>query len=179
MKRLLFLIPVLALAGLIAVFGIGLTKDPKILPSMMIDRPLPPFTLAGLDAASPGLSHRQFRGEPKLINFFASWCVSCRVEHPMLERLAAEGVPIYGIDWKDEPAKGAAYLAQFGNPFRAVGSDPNGRTGIDMGVSGSPETFFVDARGRVRYRHVGPITPEVWAETLKPIWDGLRAEAKA
>jgi cytochrome c biogenesis protein CcmG, thiol:disulfide interchange protein DsbE len=176
-SRLPFILPVIAFAALAVVFAIGLTRDPKILPSMLIDRPLPAFTLPGLAAGDAPLLHTQFRGEPKLINIFASWCITCKVEHPYLEELARQGLPLYGIDWKDTPADGARYLAQFGNPYRQVGNDLPGRTVIDLGVSGAPETFVVDRHGRVRYRHVGPVTPDVWADTLQPLYEKLRAEA--
>ena len=111
-----------------------------------------------------------------LLNVFASWCVACVIEHPMLLRLQAQGVTIHGLDWKDEPAAGAEWLAQRGNPYTLIGSDPRGRTGIDFGVTGAPETFVIDGHGRVRYRHVGPITPEVWAKTLQPMMDRLETE---
>lgn len=176
MKRLLFLLPILVLAGLAAVFAVGLQRDPSVLPSQLIGRPLPAFSLPGLNG-QPGLTSTELRGEPKLLNVWASWCPPCRAEHPVLMKLASEGVPIYGLDWKDKPEDGAAFLADLGNPFRRVGNDASGRTGIDLGVSAAPETFLIDAQGRVRYRHVGPITPEIWQDTLKPIYDKLKAEA--
>lgn len=177
MKRFLLLLPLLLFAGVIAAFGLGLTRDPSQIPSQLIDRPLPAFSLPPLLADTPGLSNTALTGEPKLLNVFASWCAACPQEHPVLTRIAREGVPIYGIDWKDTPADGSAWLAKFGNPFGRVGSDPAGRTGIDLGVTGVPETFVVDAAGRVRYKHIGPISPEDWEQKIKPMLAELRKTA--
>lgn len=177
MKRLLFVLPLLLLGGLALAFGYGLTRDPSKLPSTLIDRPLPEFRLAGVTPGTPGLATADFQGRPALLNVFASWCAACRVEHPMLVQLAREGVPIYGLDWKDKPADGAAWLEAHGNPYRRVGNDESGRIGIDLGVTGAPETFVVDARGRVRYKHIGPITPEDWEGTLRPLMVRLETGA--
>jgi cytochrome c biogenesis protein CcmG/thiol:disulfide interchange protein DsbE len=180
MRRLLAWLPLVALAGLLVAFAFGMQRDPKVLPSPLVGKPVPAFALASLDGGSSGLDSRLFAdGEPKLLNVFASWCVSCRVEHPVLLAIAAEGVPIYGLDWKDTPEDGRAYLAGKGNPFRAVGSDPSGRAGIELGVTGTPETFVIDGRGIIRHRHVGPITAELWEEELRPMFERLRAEAQA
>ena len=164
MKRLLFLVPVVAFVALIGVFAHGLTQDPSRIPSVMIDRPLPPFRLAGLDAASGGFASTDLGvagtpSEPRLLNVFASWCASCPQEHPMLFTIAASGVPVYGIDWKDAPDAGRKWLAALGNPYHRIGSDPTARTGIDLGVTGVPETFVVDRRGRIRYKQVGTDNP--------------------
>ncbi len=178
MKRLLFLLPVFAFVGLIAVFGIGLTKDPKELPSMLIDRPLPQFALPGLAAdGSAGFATAALRGQPALLNIFASWCAACPQEHPVLTRIAAEGYPVYGIAWKDKPEDASAWLERFGNPYKAVAADFAGRVAIDLGVTGAPETFIIDKAGRVRFKQIGPISPEVWESQLKPLLDQLRAEA--
>ncbi len=177
MKRLLFLLPVIGFVGLIALFGIGLTKDPKALPSMLIDRPLPQFALPGLAASDAGLATAALNGRPGLLNIFASWCAACPQEHPVLTRIAAEGYPVYGIAWKDKPADAIAWLERYGNPYAAVGADLAGRVAIDLGVTGAPETFIVDKAGRVRFKQIGPISPEVWEGQLKPLLDQLRAEA--
>lgn len=182
MKRLLFGLPVVLFAGLIAFFAFGLTQDPSRIPSMLIDRPLPQFDLPGLDAASPGFGTAAFgtptaRGAPKLLNVFASWCAACPEEHPMLTRIAGEGVPVFGLNWKDQPDAAKAWLGRLGNPYARIGSDPGARTGIDLGVTGVPETFVVDGHGRVRYKQVGPITADDWDRTLKPMLDKLRLEA--
>lgn len=177
MTRFLALAPILAFAVLVAIFGIGLTKDPAAIPSQLIDRPLPAFTLPGLTANAPGFAHTDLRGKPMLLNVFASWCAACPQEHPMLTKIAAGGVPVYGIDWKDTPAEATAWLAKLGNPYTRVASDPTARTGIDLGVTGVPETFVVDASGRVRYKQVGPIDQATWDTVLRPLLAKLEAEA--
>ena len=177
MKRLLFLLPVLLFAGVVLAFAIGLNRDPSKLPSVLIGKPLPAFSLPAVRPHEGGLSSTQFRGEPRLLNVFASWCVSCRVEHPVLLQLKREGVPVDGLDWKDDAAAGARYLLMNGDPYARAGNDRSGRAGIDLGVTGVPETFIVDGRGMVRYKHVGPIAPEDWTSTIKPLMDRLRAQS--
>lgn len=179
MRRLAFIAPVALFLLVAAVLGWGLGRDPSVLPSVLIDKPLPAFDLA--DPRAPGdparaLASTDFTGEPMLLNVFGSWCVACRIEHPVLLRLSREGVIIHGLDWKDPDGAGAAWLAELGDPYQRVGEDQSGRVAIDLGVTGAPETFVVDARGRVRYRHVGPITDAVWRETLQPMMAQLRAE---
>ena len=175
MMRLLYLLPVLLFAGIVAVFGLGLRGDPAKLPSVLIDKPLPAFELAGLDG--PGFASQALTGEPRLLNVFGSWCAACQGEHPMLARIASEGTPVYGIDWKDTDPAARAWLAKLGNPYARIGVDPSARAGIDLGVTGAPETFVVDKRGRVRYKQIGPITPDDWEATLKPMLAKLKAEA--
>lgn len=178
MNRLVFILPVIAFFGLIGFFAIGLTKDPKALPSQLIDRPLPAFSLPGIAAdGGPGFANTALQGEPALLNIFASWCAACPQEHPVLTRISKEGVPVYGLAWKDKPADSRDWLAKFGNPFRMVAADEAGRTAIDLGVTGVPETFIVDKHGRVRSKVIGPITNERWDSELKPLIARLRAEA--
>ncbi len=177
MKRVIFILPVLVFAGVIGAFVDGLQRDPSQIPSVLIDRPLPQFDLPGVNRGAPGFATQEFKGEPKLLNVFASWCGACRQEHPFLMGLKDQGVLIYGLDWKDKPADGAAWLVEFGDPYTKTANDENGRTGIDLGVTGAPETFVVDRRGRVRYKQIGPISPEVWADTIKPLMDKLRRES--
>jgi cytochrome c biogenesis protein CcmG/thiol:disulfide interchange protein DsbE len=177
MKRLLFVLPVVLFAGVVLAFAIGLNRDPAKLPSVLIGKPLPVFSLPAVGPHADGLSSKQFRGQPRLLNVFASWCVSCRVEHPVLLQLKQEGVPIDGLDWKDEAAAGAHYLVANGDPYERAGNDHSGRTGIDLGITGVPETFIVDGRGNVRYKHVGPIAPEDWTGTIKPLMDRLRTQS--
>jgi cytochrome c biogenesis protein CcmG/thiol:disulfide interchange protein DsbE len=177
MKRLLAIVPAVVFVAVVIGFVIGLRRDPSILPSQLIGKPLPVFALAPVRPDDAGLNSAELTGEPVLLNVFGSWCVACRIEHPELMRLRAEGVTIHAIDWKDPPGKGAAWLAQYGDPYHKVGADQRGRTIIDLGVTGAPETFVIDKRGRVRYRQVGPITREVWDETLAPLMDKLRRES--
>ncbi|HYM01850.1 MAG TPA: DsbE family thiol:disulfide interchange protein [Stellaceae bacterium] len=168
MRRLLYLLPILLFAVLVAYFARALTsgRDPSVLPSALIDRPAPQFQLAGLDGAPP-LSSDALAGHVVVVNFFASWCVPCRAEHPLLMRLAEqEHVPLYGIAYKDKPADTAQFLSQLGNPYRQVGLDESGRTGIDFGVYGVPETYIVDQAGHIRFRYVGPLTAETFEREI-------------
>ncbi len=178
LRAVAFAAPVIGFLLIAAALGLGLRRDPSILPSMLIDKPLPAFDLTNAPGRPSGraLASTDLRGEPALLNVFASWCVSCRVEHPMLMRLARQGEPLQGLNWKDGEQDGARWLAEFGDPYDRVGHDPTGRTGIDLGVTGAPETFVIDRQGRVRYRHVGPITDAVWNDTLAPLMAELRAE---
>jgi cytochrome c biogenesis protein CcmG/thiol:disulfide interchange protein DsbE len=139
------------------------------LPSAMIEKPAPAFDLAGLGDSKP-LALDALKGHPFVINFFASWCVPCRIEHPLLMRLAAENhLPLYGIDYKDKPADGTRLLATFGDPYRQVGMDSDGRAGLDFGVYGVPETYVVDSAGVIRRRFVGPLTAETVDKDLLPL----------
>ena len=180
MKRLIFVLPVVAFLALVGFFGFGLTQDPKELPSQLIDRPLPQFALPGIEAmpgGGPGFATAALNGEPALLNICASWCAACPQEHPVLTRISGEGYPVYGIAWKDKPQDSREWLARFGDPYKAVAADENGRTAIDLGVTGVPETFIVDKAGRVRFKQIGPISPEIWEGKIKPLMEKLRAEA--
>lgn len=169
--------PVAAFALVALTFGLALTNDPRKMPSMLIDRPMPKFTLPPLEAGKPGFAEADLGGKIALVNVFASWCPGCRVEHPTLLRIAKEGaIPLYGINWKDKPGDGLKWLNAQRNPYLKVGDDNNGRLGIDLGVTGVPETFVVDLTGRIRYRHAGPITEDVWSETFVPLLASLRNE---
>ncbi len=176
MNRILFIAPIIAFMALVAIFGIGLTKDPKELPSQLIDRPLPAFALPAIEAGG-GFANTAFTGEPALLNIFASWCAACPQEHPVLTRISAEGFAVYGIAWKDKPQDSRDWIARFGNPYKLIAADESGRTAIDLGVTGVPESFITDKHGRVRFKQIGPISPEVWEGTIKPLMLKLRAEA--
>jgi cytochrome c biogenesis protein CcmG/thiol:disulfide interchange protein DsbE len=170
MRRLLYILPLIAFAAVAAWFAVGLTRDPGIVPSALIDRPIPDFALPPLDEDRPALSDATIKGRVALVNVFASWCVPCKVEHPILMRLAEEKrVPIYGINYKDRGADARKWLGELGNPYAAIGHDESGRVGIDWGVYGVPETFVIDRDGRIRFKHVGPITPQVLRETILPL----------
>jgi cytochrome c biogenesis protein CcmG, thiol:disulfide interchange protein DsbE len=175
MKRLLFLLPAALFAAVIGAFVLGLKHDPSHITSVLINKPLPAFALPAV-RDNQGLASADFKGEPMLLNVFASWCVACREEHQMLLQLKQQGVVIQGLDWKDEAAAGARYLAENGDPYIRAGNDLSGRTGIDLGVAGVPETFVVDGRGRVRYKFIGPIDADDWENTLKPMLQRLRSE---
>jgi cytochrome c biogenesis protein CcmG/thiol:disulfide interchange protein DsbE len=170
MRKLLYALPVLLFAGLAGYFILALQPgyDPRTLPSVMIDKEAPAFDLTGLNGA--GISREGFKGKPVVINFFASWCVPCREEHPLLMRLAEkEHIPLYGIDYKDTPDAAQRLLSQFGNPFRAVGQDRDGRAGLDFGVYGVPETYVLDASGHIRKKFTGPMTAKQVEQELLPI----------
>ena len=178
MRRLMFALPLAAFAAIAAWFGFGLGRDPSTIPSALIDKPVPSFTLpplAGVGAA--GFATSDLAGKVSLVNMFASWCAPCKVEHPLLMRLAREKrVAVYGISYKDKEADSRRFLEQLGNPYAVIGWDGDGRVAIDWGVYGVPETFVVDRRGRIRHRHVGPLTEEILAKTLMPLVARLEAE---
>jgi cytochrome c biogenesis protein CcmG/thiol:disulfide interchange protein DsbE len=175
MRRLLFLAPVALFAVLAGYFGLGLNRDPSLLPSALLDKPVPDFSLPAL-GDKPGLATPDLAGRVTLVNFFASWCAPCRVEHPLLMRLAAEGsVALYGIDYKDRPETANRLLAELGDPYRRIGVDGAGRTAIDFGVYGVPETYVIDQEGRIRYRHVGPLTPADYEAKILPLLKRLGA----
>jgi cytochrome c biogenesis protein CcmG/thiol:disulfide interchange protein DsbE len=178
MKRLLFLAPIAGVLVLLGVFFVGLGRDPRALPTVYQDKPLPPFSAPPLRPGEAPLTNADLQGgEPVLLNVFASWCAPCRVEHPVFMRLKAEGVTIHGLNWQDRPGDGLRWLAEFGDPYARIGEDAAGRTGIELGVAGVPETFVIDKRGRVRYRHVGAVTPDVWRGKIEPLMEKLRRES--
>lgn len=174
MRRLIYILPALAFAALVVYFYVALSRDPGELPSAMIDLPAPEFTLGGL-GDKPGLARADVAGEVVLINFFASWCVPCRAEHPLLMRLSADlNAPLYGVDYKDKPEDAIRFLTQLGDPFRRIGVDRDGRTFIDFGAYGVPETYVIDKTGRIRLRVVGPLTPETVSRELAPLVKALQ-----
>ena len=172
MKRLLFLLPLLLFAVITGYFAVPILtkKDPHLLPSVMIDKPVPPHDLTPLLRDKPGVGPDVLQGEVKLVNFFASWCGPCRVEHPILMRLATEtDLPLIGINYKDQQDAAEKWLRELGNPFGWIGVDRDGRAAIDWGVYGVPETYIVDADGHIRYRHVGPLTAQALRERILPM----------
>ncbi|MFZ5789403.1 MAG: DsbE family thiol:disulfide interchange protein [Pseudomonadota bacterium] len=182
MRRLLFLLPILLFAGVAIYFLAGLSEDrnPSVVPSALIDRPVPDFSLPGMSADAPGLERADLiqageAGKAVIVNFFASWCLPCRAEHPLLTELAKHpGVALFGILYKDEPAAAAQWLAELGsNPYGAIGVDAQGRTAIDWGVYGVPETFIIDRAGRIRFRQVGPLDRPTIDRTVMPLLDEL------
>jgi cytochrome c biogenesis protein CcmG, thiol:disulfide interchange protein DsbE len=171
MRRLIYILPLVLFAAVAAWFAVGLQRDPSRIPSALLDHPMPEFSLPAIDAAGvPGLSSQDIRGHVSLVNVFASWCVPCRAENPVLMRLAQQpGVKLYGIAYKDKPEDNVKFLREFGNPYAAIGNDADGRTGIDWGVYGVPETFVIDRDGRIRHKEVGAITPQSLNQTLLPL----------
>lgn len=168
----LLLLPLIALVALVAVFALNIDRDPSLVRSVLIDRPVPEFTLPAVEALGvPGFDTASLKGQVTVVNVFASWCIPCRDEHPILVALKSQtGVALYGINQKDAPENAKAFLDELGNPYDAIGADANGRVSIDWGVYGVPETFVVDAKGIITFKHVGPLSPQsVEAELLPAI----------
>lgn len=176
-RYLFFLIPLFVFVSLLIFLGIGLNRDPKYVPSPLIGKPLPAFSLPELHNQEHIVSNEIFKNEVSLLNVWASWCTACRVEHPLLLQLAEQNtIPIYGFNYKDERENALLWLQRYGNPYQLNAHDLNGRAGIDLGVYGAPETFLIDTQGRVAYKQIGPITTEIWQETLAPMIKKLKQE---
>ncbi len=170
MKRFWFLIPLAAFMALAVMLSVGLKLDPREVPSPLIDKPAPAFRLSRLDDQTQTIGSDDLRGKVWLLNVWASWCVACREEHPVLVEFAKRKlVPIYGLDYKDQRNDALAWLARFGNPYEQSLADEDGRVGIDFGVYGVPETFVIDKAGVIRMKHIGPLTPEVIAAKIVPL----------
>ena len=179
-SRLLLFGPAALFLVLLVAFALGLGRDPKLVPSPLTGKPVPDFALPSVRGRSLGLSSSNLKGEVSLVNVFASWCVACREEHPVLMRLKAQGtVPIHGLNYKDKPDDAARWLDGMGDPYTRTGADIGGRVAIDWGVYGVPETFVVDARGRIAFKQVGPMTPETLDGTMLPLVARLRADLPA
>lgn len=161
-------LPALGVLALLVLLGIGLTLDPRRVPSPLIGKPAPAFTAERL-VGEGSVSEADLRGAPVLVNFFASWCTPCLVEHPLFMRLAREGaVRIVGVNYKDAPEDARRWLRRHGDPYEWVAKDPQGRIGLDWGVYGVPETFLLAADGTVLHKHVGPIDDKIWARDFQP-----------
>ena len=164
-----FVLPLAIFLGLAVMLGLGLQRDPRALPSALLDRPAPPIALPLLEDPGQRLELDSMRGQVWLLNVWASWCAPCRQELPVLLALSRQDqVSVYGLNYKDQPDKARALLRVAGNPYRASAVDADGRVGMDFGIQGVPETFVIDGQGRVRFRHTGPVTPEVWRDHLLP-----------
>jgi len=173
--RLAGYIPLLGFLVLVVFFAIGLTLNPRDIPSPLIGKPVPEFSLPPVKGRALGLSSADLRGQVSLVNVFASWCVACREEHPVLMGLRKEGlVPIHGINYKDKPDDAQAWLNELGDPYTRTGADISGRVGIDWGVYGVPETYVIGRDGRIAHKHIGAITPKVLRETIMPIVSKLQ-----
>lgn len=172
-----YLIPAFVFALLVAVLAVGLKRDPSYVPSPLLGKPAPEFSLPLLDDPGRTLSRGDLLGRYSLVNVWGTWCSGCRQEHGLLLTLARDsGIPIYGINWKDDPDLARRWLAELGNPYAAVGVDQTGEVAIDWGVYGAPETFLISPEGVVIYKHIAPMTLEVWREQFLPLID-LRSGA--
>jgi cytochrome c biogenesis protein CcmG/thiol:disulfide interchange protein DsbE len=176
MKILKFLVPLALFLLLVGFFAVGLTRDPREVPSPLVDKPAPLFKLEQLHQQNLAFAPEDMKGRVWMLNVWASWCVSCRVEHPLLVELSRKNsVPIVGLNYKDRREDGIQWLAKFGNPYALSAYDEDGKVGIDYGVYGVPETFLIDKQGMIRYKQIGPITPEAWEKTLLPLIRKLEA----
>jgi cytochrome c biogenesis protein CcmG, thiol:disulfide interchange protein DsbE len=174
-SKLRFLIPLAIFVVLAGFLFKGLFLNPREVPSPLIDKPAPQFTLSQLAEPGKTFGASEMKGQVWLLNVWASWCVACRQEHPLLVELSKQkAVPIIGLNYKDKPDAAAGWLAQFGNPYNLSVQDTDGRVGIDYGVYGVPETFLIDKNGVIRYKQIGPITEEVWTKTMLPKIEELR-----
>ena len=173
--RLTGYIPMLVFLVMAVFLGIGLTMNPRDVPSPLIGKPVPEFSLPPVQGRTLGLASTDLRGQVSMVNVFASWCVACREEHPLLMELGKAGiVPIHGLNYKDKPDDAQAWLDQLGDPYTRTGADISGRVGIDWGVYGVPETFIIDRDGLIVHKHIGAITPEALRKTIMPIIEKLR-----
>ena len=170
MKALKFLIPLAVFVALAGFFSVGLMRDPRVVPSPLIDKPAPAFRLQQLHEAQAAFTPEDMKGKVWMLNVWASWCVSCRVEHPLLVEMARQGtVSIVGLNYKDKREDGVQWLTKFGNPYSLSAYDLDGRVGIDYGVYGVPETFVIDKAGVIRYKQIGPISAEALQQKILPL----------
>ena len=173
--RLKLFLPLILFAILAITLFRGLSLDPREMPSALIDRPFPAFSLPRLNGAGL-LSQADLEGQVSLLNVWATWCVACRVEHPYLKQLAQRGIPLFGINYKDNDADAQRWLEELGDPYRFNIADHDGTLGLDLGVYGAPETYLVDAAGVIRYRHVGVLDQRVWDTVFQPLYQTLTME---
>ena len=178
-RILLALLPLVALVALIAIFALNMNRDPSLVASVLINKPAPDFTLPAVDGTGkPGFDTAALKGQVTVVNVFASWCIPCRDEHPVLEQLKAEtGIPLYGINQKDAADNATKFLAELDNPYDAIGADSAGRPSIDWGVYGVPETFIVDAKGVIRFKHTGPLSMQDIDKELVPALARAKTES--
>ena len=166
-------IPLVIFLLLIGVVMIGLNLNPRIIPSPLIGKPAPLFSLVQLDKPDTYFSPTDMRGQVWLLNVWASWCGACIQEHPLLNNLLQDQIAIVGLNYKDQTSKALTWLSKYGNPYNASISDPNGKAGLDWGVYGVPETFVIDQNGIIQYKHIGPLNREIINQTLLPLIKNL------
>lgn len=174
-QRLTYFIPIAIFAVIAVAFAVGLTLNPREIPSALIGKPVPEFTLPPVQGTKLGLATENLQGEVSIVNVWASWCTECKREHPVLMGLAERNVvAVHGINYKDSPDAAQAWLEDLGDPYTRDGADRNGRVAIDWGVYGVPETFVVDSRGRIVYKRIGAMTEQLVAEKILPLVEELR-----
>ena len=175
-SRVVLVVPLIVFVGVAMALGWGLTLgDPSVIPSALIGKPVPTFSLPPVQGRTLGLSSTDLKGEVSLVNVFASWCTACRYEHPVFMGLKKQGaVPIHGINYKDQPQDAAKWLDDLGDPYTRTGADLDGRVSIDWGVYGVPETFVIDRQGRIAFKQVGPVTQEIYRDKIAPLIEELR-----
>lgn len=172
-----YLIPLVIFGVLVVFLAIGLGRDPHEVPSPLINKAAPSFKLAQLKDPSKSFSAEEMRGRVWLLNVWASWCITCRDEHPLLIEYARGGaVPIYGLNYKDRPEDALAWLHELGDPYVLSVSDLDGKVGIDYGVYGAPETYLIDQRGVIRFKQIGPVTPDIWTKSILPLAQELHRQ---
>ncbi len=178
-RAFLVLLPLLLFAGLVAVFALNINRDPSLVRSVLINKPAPQFTLKAVEGTGrEGFDTASLLGQVTVVNVFASWCLPCRDEHPFLTALKAEsGVRLYGINQRDQADNAVKFLTELGNPYDRIGADADNRVSIDWGVYGVPETFVVNAKGIITYKHVGPITAESLEKDVLPAIEKAKADA--
>lgn len=170
-----FVLPLVAFIVMALFLALGLNHDPRAVPSAIIDKPAPPIDLPALNPQGTPLDMNALRGQVWMLNVWASWCAPCREELPLLKTISAQHkVPVYGLNYKDKSDEALAWLARFGDPYITSVSDSDGRIGIEYGVYGVPETFIIDGAGRIRYKQLGLITPEIWRTKMLPVIEALR-----
>ncbi|HQV40567.1 MAG: DsbE family thiol:disulfide interchange protein [Moraxellaceae bacterium] len=171
----LYTVPLLLFVGLAVLLGSRLGTDPGVLPSARLGQPMPAFSLSSLTEPDRLLSAEDFKGHVTVLNVWATWCISCQVEHPVLMEMARQGVRIVGVNYKDIREAAVKYLELHGNPFQFTVVDDSGNLGIDLGVYGAPETYLLDREGNIRYRLVGVLDLQKWETDLKPRFEALQA----
>lgn len=177
MFSLRFILPALVIVVLVALLGYGLTRNPSEIPSALIGRDAPAFEVPRLQQPTQLFTQKMFQGQVSVVNVWASWCVSCRAEHPLMEELAGRTqAKVYGLNYKDERSDALHWLKRYGNPFAAIAYDHKGEVGFNWGVAAVPETFVLDRRGVIRYKQVGPVDQKTLDDTLLPLLKRLERE---
>lgn len=173
------ILPIGVFLVLLVFMAIGLTRDPQLIPSEMIDRQVPEFGLSELHDDATTVTQADLTGSVTLLNVFGSWCAACVVEHPTLMKIAArDDMQIIGVNWRDTRPDATAWLARYGDPYTKIAFDEDSELAIELGVTGAPETFIIDPDGRIRYKHVGPITDDVFAQVIQPVVTLIQSEAE-